>query len=107
LSKLLSIAVIAVLAVGALKLFGLDKESLGLAGITAAVTATAGQSFLKQFLASMFMSLPETAIQVGDVVAVSGILGTVTKVSLVTEDEHTATKPYSARRWARPSCAGY
>ena len=80
LSKLISIAVLTVLAVGALKLFGLNQESLGLAGITAAVTATAGQSFLKQFLASLFMSSPESPVQVGEIVSVGGYLGSVTKV---------------------------
>jgi len=79
-SKVLSVAIMLAIIVAGLKLFGLNKESLGLAGASAAAVALASQSIIKSFLASLTISNPMSPFMVGDFVCTCGTAGTVTQI---------------------------
>jgi len=80
LNKLLTIGIGLIVTAAGLKVLGLHKESLGLAGIASVAFALATQNALSQFISSLILCNPESSISVGDYIMLLGVDGEVSDI---------------------------
>lgn len=66
------------------QVFGMSKESLGLAGLASVTFALASQNLLTQFISSLVLCNPESPLSIGDTIRLLGTSGKVAEVGWLT-----------------------